>query len=413
MSGTAIDLESISPAGLEVQGLVRRPIAWRDPVGYRRAFLDGYTPNVTGWLPTPTRERLHAMGRSPLGGQPAGTFARQILDRLLIDLSWASSRLEGNTYTRLDTENLIEFGRYAEGRDYREAQMILNHKAAIELLVEDAESIGFNRYTLQNLHTLLSEGLLADPGAGGRIRRIPVGVSGTVYEPTAIPQLIEDCFDVLLAKAAAIADPFEQSFFVMVQLPYLQPFEGVNKRVSRLAANIPLVKQNLVPLSFVDVPERTYVEGVLGVYENNREQGGHLVERLPGLSAAGAQLVELGHDPALDGSWEEWEGGADVDGDGLAEIVTTDTRAWPGWRTSPSWGWTWTWPRIGRWGWCSNRGLRRRRSSGSARPCGWGWFGAFDQRPALVAPRGLVHSVDAPPAQLRPRGHLHLGLRHR
>ncbi len=147
--------------------------------------------------------------------------------------------------------------------------MVLNHKAAIELLVEEAEGIGFNRYT-QNLHALLSEGLLADPGAGGRLRRIPVVVSGTVYEPTAIPQLIEDCFDLLLGKAAAIVDPFEQSFFVMVQLPYLQPFEGVNKRVSRLGANVPLIKRNLVPLSFVDVPQRTYIEGLLGVYELNR-----------------------------------------------------------------------------------------------------------------------------------------------
>lgn len=263
-------LESLSSEGRDVQRLVRRPIAHRDPVGYRREFLDSYVPNVTEWLPVSLREKLHAAGRSPHGGQPAGTFARQILDRLLIDLSWASSRLEGNTYTRLDTQNLIEFGRYAEGRDNREAQMILNHKAAIELLVDEAEGIGFNRYTLQNLHAVLSEGLLPDPNAGGRLRRMPVGISGTVYEPTAVPQLIEECFDLLLGKAAAILDPFEQSFFVMAQLPYLQPFEDVNKRVSRLGANIPLVKQNLVPLSFVDVPQRTYIEGLLGVYELNR-----------------------------------------------------------------------------------------------------------------------------------------------
>ena len=66
------------------------------------------------------------------------------------------------------------------------------------------------------------------------------------------------------------ADPFEPAFFVMVHLPYLQPFEDVNKRVSRLAANIPLIRQNLCPLSFVDVPERAYIDGILGVYELNR-----------------------------------------------------------------------------------------------------------------------------------------------
>jgi hypothetical protein len=85
-----------------------------------------------------------------------------------------------------------------------------------------------------------------------------------------MPQLIEDCFSLLLNKAAAIPDPFEQAFFLMVQLPYLQPFEDVNKRVSRIGANIPLIKHNLCPLSFIDVPERAYIEGTLGVYELNQ-----------------------------------------------------------------------------------------------------------------------------------------------
>ena len=85
-----------------------------------------------------------------------------------------------------------------------------------------------------------------------------------------MPPLIEACFDQILAAASAIRDPFEQSFFVMVQLPYLQPFDDVNKRVSRLAANIPLIKANLSPLSFEDVPRDLYTEAVLGVYELRR-----------------------------------------------------------------------------------------------------------------------------------------------
>lgn len=70
--------------------------------------------------------------------------------------------------------------------------------------------------------------------------------------------------------AAEIADPFEQAFFLMVHLPYLQPFEDVNKRVSRLAANIPFIQHNLCPLSFIDVPQQAYVDAMLGVYELNR-----------------------------------------------------------------------------------------------------------------------------------------------
>ncbi len=117
---------------------------------------------------------------------------------------------------------------------------------------------------------MLSDNLLADPAASGRIRHRVVEINGTTYHPLAIPQQIGEYFRLLLEKAGTIDDPFEQAFFLMVQIPYLQPFEDVNKRVSRLGANIPLIKQNLCPLSFVDVPERAYFEGTLGIYELNR-----------------------------------------------------------------------------------------------------------------------------------------------
>lgn len=261
---------AVSSEGSEVRSLVDRPIVMRTPVGYRRAFLDDYEPNRTRYLPATLRGRLHSLGRSPAHDRPAGTYARQILDRLLIDLSWASSRLEGNTYTRLDTHNLIAFGRAAEGKDRVETQMVLNHKRAIEMLVEDVDTVGFNRHTFQNLHALLAENLLPDPGAAGRLRTIEVAITGTVFHPLAIPQQIDELFGQMLTKADEIEDPFEQAFFIMVHLPYLQPFEDVNKRVSRLGANVPLIRRNLAPLSFVDVPEAEYIAGTIGIYELNR-----------------------------------------------------------------------------------------------------------------------------------------------
>jgi Fic family protein len=260
----------VSPEGREIKMAVRAPIQDRQPVGYRRNFLDAYQPNVNYYLPPEARQHLQEMGQPPGGERPAGTYARTIYDRLLIDLSWNSSRLEGNTYSLLETERLLEQGEAAEGKDAQETQMIVNHKAAVELLVDQAGEIGFNRYTILNLHALLADNLLADSRAGGRLRHIPVSIGGTVYSPLEVPQLIDECFQSILDKAAVIEDPFEQSFFALVHLAYLQPFEDVDKRVSRLAANIPLIRRNLSPLSFVDVPERAYVDGVLGVYELNR-----------------------------------------------------------------------------------------------------------------------------------------------
>lgn len=261
----------VSRGGASVRNYVQKSTAERRPVGYRRGFLDEYVPNRSSYLSDSTRKYLHEIGRTPVPRErSAGTYARQILNRLLIDLSWASSRLEGNTYSRLDTERLIEFGQSATGKDASETQMILNHKAAIEFLVVEVEELRINRYVALNLHALLAENLLANPEAAGRLRRRPVEIAGSVFHPLSMPQVLEECFDQILDTAQAISEPYEQAFFLMVHVPCLQPFEDVNKRVSRLAANIPFIRENLCPLSFVDVPERDYVDGTLGVYELNR-----------------------------------------------------------------------------------------------------------------------------------------------
>jgi Fic family protein len=262
----------LSQKGKDIQRAVAQPLIARKIVGYDRNFLDKYRPNKSFYLSPKERKLLQSIGAVPMGPQPAGTYARQILDRLLIDLSWNSSRLEGNSYSLLDTRRLIEFGKKAEGKEKLEAQMILNHKDAIEFLVDSADEIGFNRYTVLNLHGLLAVNLLSNPRAAGRLRHIAVGISQSTFLPLEAPQVIEECFDQILHTASAIADPFEQSFFTMVHLPYLQPFEDVNKRVSRLAANIPMIKNNLIPLTFADVPRDLYTQAILGVYELNRTE---------------------------------------------------------------------------------------------------------------------------------------------
>jgi Fic family protein len=257
----------LSPEGEHTRNYIQRPIQQRQPIAYNRTFLEDYHPNETFYLPRHVIEHLHKIGAAVGEERPAGTYAREILNRLIIDLSWASSRLEGNTYSLLDTQNLIEHGKMAEGKNRFEAQMILNHKAAIELLVDNADTIGFNMFTFLNLHAMLSDNLLADQRESGRLRSRMVGITGTVFQPLNIPQQLEHYFNLILMKADSTQDPFEQAFFMMTHIPYLQPFVDMNKRVSRLGANVSLIKHNLCPLSFVDVPEKEYVEGTLGVYE--------------------------------------------------------------------------------------------------------------------------------------------------
>ena len=210
------------------------------------------------------------MGKTDPTDAPAGTYTREILNRLLIDLSWASSKLEGNTYSILDTRTLIEQGTAAKGKDAIETQMILNHKSSIEFLVDNIDTVKFDRHTILNLHSTLSENLLANPADEGRIRQQAVDINSSAYRPLSIPNQVEIQFDLVLKKADAIEDAFEQSFFIMIHLPYLQPFIDVNKRTSRLAANLSLFRANLCPLTFLGLPENSYSSAMIGIYEMTR-----------------------------------------------------------------------------------------------------------------------------------------------
>lgn len=260
----------LSADSKDILKYIEQPPEARNPVGYQPDFLGAYKPNKTRYLSESLCRQLQKIGQTADMGQPAGTYSRAILNRLLIDLSWASSHLEGNTYSRLDTRELFEHGKAASGKAALETQMILNHKSAIELLVENIESTEFNRFTIMNLHSALAENLLQNPSDEGRIRQHAVDISRSIYRPLSTPHQIESELDMLLDKANQIQNPFEQSFFMMVHLPYLQPFADINKRTSRLAANLPLFKANLCPLTFLDVPEKAYSRAILGVYEMTR-----------------------------------------------------------------------------------------------------------------------------------------------
>lgn len=252
-----------------VRAHLQTPYTRRKPATYRKEFLDRYIPNRTFYLGEADRQRLHEAGKPVPPPLPAGTYARRILEKLLVDLSWASSRMEGNTYNILETERLIRFGEEASGKDRKEAVMILNHKEAIQYIVDNLAVIAVSRRDLCDIHALLAGGLLADPGMAGRLRLMPVGISHSSYSPPGDRFEIEEEFRILIEKAAAIAEPFEQSFFLLVHIPYLQAFADVNKRTSRIASNIPLLKADLAPMSFLAMNDRDYMDGLIGIYELN------------------------------------------------------------------------------------------------------------------------------------------------
>ncbi|MBC5764564.1 Fic family protein [Ramlibacter albus] len=228
-----------------------------------RDFAGAYCPNKTFLLPQGLADELAALGRLP-EQMPAGAYARKVVEQLLIDLSWSSSHLEGNRYTLLDTEELFKSGAAPTDSD---AIMLLNHKAAIEFMVDAVPVQGLTPVVVRNLHAVLMQGLLVDETALGTIRNKIVNISGSVFLPAQAPQLLGEMFGHVVAKSREIRNAVEAAFFLWVNLAYLQPFEDGNKRVSRLAANIPLMLYNQAPLSFIDVDRDDHALAMMGVYE--------------------------------------------------------------------------------------------------------------------------------------------------
>ncbi len=239
------------------------PLTQRAPVTYHRRRIDDYVPNQSHLLPAKLAQSLAAEGAMH-GQLPAGTYTLRVLEQLLLDLSWQSSRLEGNRYSLLQTEELFKAARVGQDTD---AIMLLNHKRAIEFAASAVPKVGLTEAVLRNTHGMLLQDLLPDSTALGAVRQKMVRISGTMYIPTHAPQLLQEMLGEIVRKANLVANPVEAAFFLWVHIAYLQPFEDGNKRTSRLAANMPLMLYNCAPLSFMDITPGDYATAMLGMYE--------------------------------------------------------------------------------------------------------------------------------------------------
>lgn len=132
---------------------LRAPLGTRTPVGYDSGFVHSYIPNQSSLLPPLLASDLYNAGRSQ-NQQPAGTYAREVLEQLLIDLSWSSSRLEGNNKSLLDTKELFELGQQAGPLD-EDTLMLLNHKSAIEFMVDAVPTEGITVPVIVDLQAKL------------------------------------------------------------------------------------------------------------------------------------------------------------------------------------------------------------------------------------------------------------------
>jgi Fic family protein len=194
------------------------------------------------------------------------TILKREWERFIIEFSWKSSEIEGNTYSLLETEALLKESQYAEGKDRAEAQMILNHKKAFEYILVNQEAFStITVDTIKRVHALLVE----DLGVKIDFRDHPVGITGTLYRPPEKQKRIEDLMKQLVETVQKKESSFEKALLLLAVISYIQPFEDGNKRTARMVANAFLYSQNKAMLSYRSVSAVEYKKAILLFYEKN------------------------------------------------------------------------------------------------------------------------------------------------
>jgi Fic family protein len=210
-------------------------------------------------------EQLNNTYRSNLK-QHSKTIIRKEFERLTIDLSWKSSQIEGNTYSLLDTETLFKVGIEAKGHSKEEAKMLLNHKHALEYILE--KPAYFKKITpnkIIELHSMLTKGLYINPN----FRNSLVGITGTNYKPLDNVFQISDSIKSLSETVNKIKEPFTKALICSALISYTQAFEDGNKRTSRITSNALLLAYNYCPLSYRSIDETEYKKAMILFYERN------------------------------------------------------------------------------------------------------------------------------------------------
>lgn len=211
----------------------------------------------------------------------APRFDGKFLANFLIDFSWGSSVLEGSTYSDLDTQALIEYGQRNKDKPLEDALLVLNHKQAIEYLWAHRELTAENICRMQAMLTDRhgqadieeSDHFLPDAQRGVPRRYEDVNLGRSAYLPPFRPEsdYIARCFEQIVACAKGLP-PVQAAFYLMTRIPYLQVFANGNKRTARLAANMPLLANGLLPISFVDFDRADYIRGMAAFYELGTSQ---------------------------------------------------------------------------------------------------------------------------------------------
>jgi Fic family protein len=229
---------------------------------YESAFL-----NERLILPTATRQTLHAISKAC----PLSLIVNdgRNYEEWMVDFVYTSAKIEGNTYSRVDTDNLLRLGITAGNKRYSDAKMLVNLREAFSIVMKADASVYLDEDYTSELHRVLMSELLPAHELG-IVRSGAITIGASTYQPLANPIRLKEEMKALFSENAKYTDPFERAMHLHCNLAYLQFFRDGNKRTARLMQTACLVQAGVTPLFFSDGLIGDYMHAVVDYYETGR-----------------------------------------------------------------------------------------------------------------------------------------------
>ena len=166
----------------------------------------------------------------------------------------------------METERLLKERETAEGKTKEEAVMLLNHKKALDFILQEPDYLQtLSISKIENINYLL----INDLGVVRNIRIRKVGITGTNYCPLDNEFQIRDALNDMCQLVNTRENVFEKALLSLLLLSYIQAFNDGNKRTARIVSNALLLANGYCPLSFRTVNSIDYKKAMLLFYEQN------------------------------------------------------------------------------------------------------------------------------------------------
>ena len=196
-------------------------------------------------------------------------YSAEIKD-LAVLWCYYSGKIEGNTYTYVETEALLKDGITSEKR-YEDAKMLKNlyntFTSELEYIHKFQNQEIINEATLFRIHQSISTGLVSNEESGS-LRTRAVRISGTLYTPPKNQQEIKSKLNEILFQQEEYVNPLERAVFLHCNLARLQPFIDGNKRTARMIESVALMNAGIIPVySAKDADILKYRKALIAFYE--------------------------------------------------------------------------------------------------------------------------------------------------